>query len=117
MAGIADLQDTLINRGGYQNIGHKALRARALIDIDNYFGWDDAREVIYTVVPDLGCSPRLYGLWTEINNLVKIELPNAASIPKRAMPMTDSELDELADALLWGGPYEVNDCIIGLFKR
>src|SRR2546430_1430658 len=29
-AGIMDLQDTLINRGGYQNIGHKALRARAL---------------------------------------------------------------------------------------
>jgi hypothetical protein len=116
-AGITDLQDTLINRGGYQNIGHKALRARALIDIADYFGWDSAREVIYTVVPDLGCSPRLYGLWTEINNLVKIELPNAASIPKRASPMTESELDELADALLWGGPYEVNDCIIGLFKR
>ena len=32
-AGIIDLQDTIINRGGYQNIGHKALRARALVDI------------------------------------------------------------------------------------
>jgi len=81
-AGIADLQDTLINRSGYQNIGHKALRARALIDIAGYVGWDNAREVIYTVVPDLGCSPRLYGLWTEITSLVKMELPHAASIPK-----------------------------------
>jgi hypothetical protein len=116
-AGITDLQDTLINRGGYQNIGHKALRARALIDIADYFGWDAAREVIYTVVPDLGCSPRLYGLWTEINNLVKIELPNAARIPRRGeSPMTERELDELADALLWGGPFEVNDCVMRLYR-
>lgn len=117
-AGITDLQDTLINRGGYQNIGHKALRARALIDIADYLGWDNAHEVIYTVVPDLGCSPRLYGLWTEVNNLVKMELPNSASIPKRSEhPMTERELDELADALLWGGPYEVNDTVIELYKR
>jgi hypothetical protein len=117
-AGIMDLQDTLINRGGYQNIGHKALRARALIDIADYFGWDNAREVIYTVVPDLGCSPRLYGLWTEISNLVKIELPNATSIAKRTdTPMTERELDDLTEAMLWGGPFEVNDAIIGLYKR
>ncbi len=117
-AGISDLQDTLINRGGYQNIGHKALRARALIDIADYFGWDNAHEVMYTVVPDLGCSPRLYGLWTEISNLVKIEFPNATSIPKRSdSALSERELDELTDALLWGGPYEVNDTIIALYRR
>ena len=117
-AGISDLQDTLINRSGYQNIGHKALRARALIDIANFFGWDHAREVIYTVVPDLGCSPRLYGLWTEITSLVKMELPRAASIPKRGeTPLTEHELDTLTDALLWGGPFEVNDAVIALYQR
>src|SRR6266853_871939 len=88
--------DADVNRFGYQNIGHKALRARALIDIADYFGWDNAREVIYTVVPDLGCSPRLYGLWTEISNLVAIELPNAARIAKRTdTPMTEPDLDQL----------------------
>jgi hypothetical protein len=117
-AGIMDLQDTLINRGGYQNIGHKALRARALVDIAEYFGWDHAREVMYTVVPDLGCSPRLYGLWTEISSLIKLELPHASAIEKRSdAPMTDRELDELADAMLWGGPFEVNDYVIGLYRR
>jgi len=116
-AGIIDLQDTLINRGGYQNIGHKALRARALIDLADYFGWDNAREVIYTVVPDLGCSPRLYGLWTEINALVSMELPNAGSIAKRASPLTEAELDELTQSMLWGGPYEVNDVVMALYKR
>lgn len=117
-AGIIDLQDTLINRGGYQNIGHKALRARALVDIADYFGWDNAHEIIYTVVPDLGCSPRLYGLYTEISNVVKIELMGLGTIPKRSdTPLTERELDQLTYTLLWGGPYEVNAIISALLRR
>ena len=81
-AGIIDLQDTIINRGGYQNIGHKALRARALVDIADYLGWDNAHELFYTVVPDLGCSPQLHGLWTEISNICRMELPGYAVDPE-----------------------------------
>jgi hypothetical protein len=117
-AGIIDLQDTIINRGGYQNIGHKALRARALVDIANFFGWDNAHEIIYTVVPDLGCSPRLFGLWNEVSNLVKGELPDYPNIPKRSeQPLTERELDLLTDTLLWGGPYEINTLITRFYRR
>jgi hypothetical protein len=117
-AGIIDLQDSLINRGGYQNIGHKALRARALVDIADFFGWDNAHEIIYTVVPDLGCSPRLYGLWTEISNTVKIELGGLGKIPKRSdKPLTERELDRLTYTILWGGPHEVNEVITSLLRR
>ena len=117
-AGITDLQDTTINRGGYQNIGHKALRARALVDIADYLGWDNAHELIYTVVPDLGCSPRLYGLFTEVSTICRMELPKNAVIPKRtASPLAEHELDRLTEALLWGGPFEVNSTIMGFFKR
>jgi hypothetical protein len=117
-AGITDLQDTIINRGGYQNIGHKALRARALVDTADYLGWDNSHELIYTVVPDLGCSPRLYGLWTEINTICKIDLPNYASVPKRTgKPLSAREMDVLTEALLWGGPFDVNSVVMGLFKR
>jgi hypothetical protein len=117
-AGIIDLQDTIINRGGYQNIGHKALRARALVDIADYLGWDNAHELIYTVVPDLGCSPRLYGLWTEISTICRMELPDHAAIPKRTdRPPGERALDELTEALLWGGPFEVNAAIMSQFKR
>jgi len=117
-AGITDLQDTIINRGGYQNIGHKALRARALVDIADYLGWDNAHELFYTVVPDLGCSPRLYGLWNEICTICRMELPDLASIPKRSgKPLTERELDRLTEALVWGGPFEVNAAIMNLFKR
>jgi len=117
-AGIIDLQDTIINRGGYQNIGHKALRARALVSIADYLGWDNAHELIYAVVPDLGCSPRLYGLWSEISTICRMEIPAYASIPKRSdKPLTEPELDFLTEALVWGGPFDVNSAIMGLFKR
>ncbi len=117
-AGIIDLQDTIINRGGYQNIGHKALRARALVDIADYLGWDNAHELFYTVVPDLGCSPRLYGLWSEICNICRMEIPGHAAIAKRSdKPLTEPELDALTEALLWGGPFDVNSAIMGFFKR
>ena len=118
LAGIIDLQDTIINRGGYQNIGHKALRARALVDIADYLGWDNAKELIYTVVPDLGCSPRLYGLWSEIGTICRMELPGQASIPKRSdKPPSERELDILTEAIVWGGPFDVNAAIMSLFKR
>jgi len=117
-AGITDLQDTIINRGGYQNIGHKALRARALVTIADYLGWDDAHDLFYTVVPDLGCSPRLYGLWSEINTICKIDLPGSAAIPKRTdKPLSERELDVLTETLLWGGPFDVNNTILGLYRR
>ena len=31
--------------------------------------------------------------------------------------MTERELDALTEAMLWGGPFEVNDAVIGLYKR
>ena len=117
-AGIVDLQDTIINRGGYQNIGHKALRARALVDIADYLGWENAHDIIYTVVPDLGCAPRLHGLWTEISNILRMELPKHSAIAKRTeKPLTEPELEVLTEAILWGGPFDVNAAVMGLFKR
>jgi hypothetical protein len=116
LTGIMDLQDTLINRTGYQNIGHKAIRARALIDLADYLGWDDARAVMYTVVPDLGCSPRLHGLWNELTAVARIELPQGDSIPKRGSPMTEAELDDLTNILLWGEPAEVNGAVVDLYR-
>ena len=117
-SGIIDLQDTIINRGGYQNIGHKAIRARALVHIADYLGWENAHELIYTVVPDLGCAPRLHGLWTEISNICRMEIPAHASIAKRTdTPLTQRELDQLVEAMVWGGPFDVNAAIMGFFKR
>ena len=67
-SGIIDLQDTIINRGGYQNIGHKALRARALVDIADYLGL-----TIETVSRTL----------TQLENSAAISLPSSRRIEIR----------------------------------
>lgn len=114
--GIIDLQDTLINRNPFQNLGHKALRARALVDIADYLGWENAGDVMLTVVPDLACNPRLYALWNEAGAVVRIELGGGGSIPKRALPLTEYELDGLASVLLNGGPADVNIELVHLYR-
>ena len=47
---IIDLQDTLQQRK-LQNIRHKALRARALVSLARLVGWEQARPLLYCVVP------------------------------------------------------------------
>ncbi|HEX2515944.1 MAG TPA: hypothetical protein VH257_14650 [Chloroflexota bacterium] len=59
---IIDLQDTLQQRK-LQNIGHKALRARALVSLARLVGWEQAQPLLYCVVPDIACFPRLYPLF------------------------------------------------------
>jgi hypothetical protein len=59
---IIDLQDTLQQRK-LQNIGHKALRARALVSLARLVGWEQAKPLLYCVVPDIACFPRLYPLF------------------------------------------------------
>jgi hypothetical protein len=107
-AGIIDLQDTLVDRAAYQNIGHKALRARAMCDIADDFGWDNAHSLFYTVIPDLGTSPRLHALWSTATNLVNIQFPNAAAMKhENVAPMSERELDESIDIVLWGQQGDV----------
>jgi hypothetical protein len=81
LAGISDLQSTIIQRGGYQNIGHKALRARALVSLADWLGWENSHDVYYTVVPDLGCMPRFYDLWSLTSLLLPQEFKNWAPAP------------------------------------
>jgi hypothetical protein len=50
--------------------------------------------------------------------VVAMDLPGARAIPKRGeTPLTERELDELTQVLLWGGPYEVNSLVVALFRR
>ena len=53
---IIDLQDTLQQRK-LQNIRHKALRARALVSLARLVGWEQARPLLYCVVPDMLLPP------------------------------------------------------------
>jgi hypothetical protein len=74
-----------------------------MCDIADDFGWDNAHSLFYTVVPDLGTAPRLHALWSTASNLVAIQFPNYAELKRlNTRPMTDRELDETIDVILWG---------------
>ena len=60
--GLIDLQDTIIGRKA-RNTGHKALRARAVADLADFVGWDQAHGVYYMGVPDMAVGPLYYSLY------------------------------------------------------
>src|SRR5712692_7940860 len=60
--GLIDLQDTVIGRKA-RNTGHKALRARAVLDLADFMGWDRSHGVYYIGVPDMAIGPLYYSLY------------------------------------------------------
>lgn len=118
MAGIVDLQETIINRAGMQNIGHKALRARAMVDLADTLGWEQAHAVFYTVVPDLGCTPRFHELWALTSNILPMEFRNWRTLKQdNRLPLTVREIDEVVDVLNWAQPGDVVALITELLRR
>jgi hypothetical protein len=117
-AGIFDLQQTIIQRGGYQNIGHKALRARAMVDIADHLGWENSHGLFYTVVPDLGCMPRFFELWHVTTLMLPQEFRNWQQLKQvNTSPLTEEEIDETIDVVLWGRPEHVSAHLTKLLRR
>ncbi|HET7769102.1 MAG TPA: hypothetical protein VFN74_10020, partial [Chloroflexota bacterium] len=98
---IIDLQDTLQQRK-LQNIGHKALRARAAVELTDLVGWEHADNLYYCVVPDIACFPRLYPLYDystiALGGRFKGEMYGLKA--KNVESMTDAERETLIDLIL-----------------
>ena len=108
-AGIIDLQESIIDRREYQNIGHKARRARAMVDLADDLGWENAHGLFYTVVPDMGTTPRLHALWTQASSVVETQFRQNWQTLKQdnRAPLTPREVEETVDVVLWGLPSDV----------
>ncbi len=63
--GLIDLQDTVVGRKA-RNTGHKAIRARAITDLADVIGWDEAHGVYYMGVPDMAVGPLYYSLYDSV---------------------------------------------------
>jgi hypothetical protein len=112
---IIDLQDTLQQRK-LQNIGHKALRARALVSLADLVGWENAQPLLYCVVPDIACFPRLYPLYDLSTVVLGSRFKNDVYTLKRRnrLPMTDAEIDALSDTILNGTVDQVTKHVTDL---
>jgi hypothetical protein len=61
-AAMSDLPGPRMLPPNMINAAHKALRARAMIDLTNVLGWENAYPVFFAVIPDLATSARFSDL-------------------------------------------------------
>jgi hypothetical protein len=99
--GLIDLQDTIIGRKA-RNTGHKALRARAVVDLADTIGWERARGVYYIGVPDMAVGPLYYSLYDAACVLTASELPDAGKRVRETnqAPLTPAEVEEMVRLLM-----------------
>ena len=99
--GLIDLQDTVAGRKA-RNTGHKALRARAVIDLADFIGWDRAGGVHYIGVPDMAVGPLYYSLYDAACVTVTADLPDAGKklAQTNHTPLTPAEVEAMVDLLM-----------------
>jgi hypothetical protein len=119
---IIDIQDTIIapHKRKIQNIGHKSFRARALIDIADYVGWENAHGVFYGIVPDFACWPRFYEMWDEMTiRAPQLFGPEWRTLKGRNQErMTAQERDKTIDVIARAtSAQEVKDQVTALLLR
>jgi hypothetical protein len=70
-AGMIDVQDRMLYNRSYTT-GHKAYRARSVVEIGNSVGWDKAHDVIYAGALDIAVGPRWHSVYEMACNVVTI---------------------------------------------
>ena len=112
-AGMIDVQDRMLYNRSYTT-GHKAYRARSVVEIGNAIGWDNAHDVIYAGALDIAVGPRWHSVYEMACNIVTIfiEGKEVHAVPQggtsereRALlantgSLNEAETEELIDALI-----------------
>jgi len=111
-AGMIDVQDRMLYNRSYTT-GHKAYRARSVVEIGNAVGWDNAHDVIYAGALDIAVGPRWHSVYEMACNVITIfiEGKEVHAVPQGGTTERERELllntgtlsedqtDELVDAL------------------
>ena len=99
--GLIDVQDTIIGRKA-RNTGHKALRARAIVDLADYVGWERAHGVFYTGVPDMAVGPLYYSLYDAACVALAEAFPDAGKslLQTNQTPLTPAEVEDMVRLLM-----------------
>jgi hypothetical protein len=75
-AGLIDVQDRMLYNRSYTT-GHKAYRARSVVEIGNAIGWDNAHHAIYAGALDIAVGPRWHSVYEMACNVVTIFIDGA----------------------------------------
>src|SRR3954452_6242913 len=91
-AGLIDVQDRALYNRSYTT-GHKAFRARAMVELGDALGWDNAHDVIYAAALDIAVGPRWYSSYEMAGNVVTVFIEKDAI---HAMPYEGTTETECA---------------------
>jgi hypothetical protein len=85
-----------------RNTGHKALRARAVTDLADFIGWENAHGVYYIGVPDIAVGPLYYSAYDAACVVVTAEFPDAGKglAASNHTPLTPAEVEEMVSLLM-----------------
>jgi len=108
--GLIDVQDTIMGRKA-RNTGHKALRARAIVDLADSVGWERAHGVFYTGVPDMAVGPLYYSGYDAACVILAAAFPDTGKQLREAnqIPLTEAQVEEFVDLLMTGEQQAVWD--------
>ena len=110
--GLIDLQDTVMGRKA-RNTGHKALRARAVVDLADHIGWERAHGVFYTGVPDMAVGPLYYSLYDAVCVVLTEAFPDAGKSLKQTnrTPLAPADVEAMVRLLMEADAQTVWDQI------
>jgi hypothetical protein len=111
-AGMIDVQDRMLYNRSYTT-GHKAYRARSVVEIGNVIGWDNAHHAIYAGASDIAVGPRWHSVYEMACNVVTIfiegkevhAVPQSGTTERERVllantgTLNEAETEELIDAL------------------
>ncbi len=117
--GLIDLQDTVVGRKA-RNTGHKAIRARAITDLADVIGWEQAHGVYYMGVPDMAVGPLYYSLYDAVCVRLAAEFPEDAGkslVHTNKSPLSPAEVEEMVRQLMTADSAAVWDLLTGHLKN
>jgi hypothetical protein len=94
---------------------HKAIRARAMVDVANAIGWENAYPVFFVVIPDLANSPRSYDLLeTATTYLGQFGKEALGLAETNVAQLNPREVDDFASVMLYGSATDVFEKVTSL---
>jgi hypothetical protein len=112
-AGMIDVQDRMLYNRSYTT-GHKAYRARSVVEIGSAVGWDNAHDVIYAGALDIAVGPRWHSVYEMACNVVTIfiEAKEVHAVPQSGTTERERELLANTGALTEGETEELIEALI-----
>lgn len=100
-AGLIDVQDKSVFRLSFTT-GHRSYRARATIELAETVGWENAHDVLYAGVLDLGVGPHWYSMYEMACTYSRVVLQGAdvEMRTKNVKALTRAEVKQTVDVVL-----------------